>query len=161
MNYIQDSVEDWTVALDDAVAEIFQNMLQLSCTPTPQTPTACADISAIITFSGDFESQCVVQFAIPSAQQLTSAFLGFSKPDHEQAIMADAVGELCNMVAGGWKKRLGCPAWCANISVPAIASHPQSTPPQIESAAVRRAYIFDGADFVVSLTTPREPNHAS
>jgi chemotaxis protein CheX len=159
MNPIENSVEDWTVALDDAVSDVFQSMLQMSCTPSLHAPSVCADICATITFSGHLESHCIVQFAAPSAQQLTSAFLGFSEPDHEQAIMADAVGELCNMVAGGWKKRLGCPSWCANLSVPAIASHPESGSCHASTPAVLRVYTFDGAAFVVSLTAPHEPSH--
>jgi chemotaxis protein CheX len=160
MNPTEELLEGWTVALDDAVAEVFESMLQRSCAPTQRASSARADICATITFSGHLESLCVVQFDTPSAQQLTSAFLGSSEPKHEQAILADSVGELCNMVAGGWKKRLGCPPWCADLSVPAIALHPESGPPQVYTAAIRRVYLFDDADFVVSLTTPREPDHS-
>ncbi len=64
-------------------------------------------------------------------------------------MVGDAVGELCNMIAGGWKKRIGAEA---NLSVPTIRRAPNCTP-QSFASCMRRVYSFDNSTFVVILTT--------
>ena len=46
MNPTEELLEGWTVALDDAVAEVFESMLQRSCAPTQRASSARADIGA-------------------------------------------------------------------------------------------------------------------
>jgi len=65
-------------------------------------------IAAKILLSGAIEAQCLVEFPQATAKKLTDAFLG-SQDDWEDALIEDAIGELCNMIAGGWKSALGPP----------------------------------------------------
>jgi chemotaxis protein CheX len=131
-------------------------MLARNCAATHEPPEIRADISARITFSGTLQAQCAVEFPASSARRMTTAFLG----SDDDAMIGDAVGELCNMIAGGWKTRLGPPAWGADLSVPTVFREPARDPSDqpdhgklfAHKVMVRRAYTFDDSSFVVSLS---------
>jgi chemotaxis protein CheX len=140
--------------MDDAVEEVFLRMLERPCTVTGERLAIPPDISARINFSGALEAHCIVEFPSTSAQRLTLALLGDTDAHWDDAVIADAVGEFCNMVAGGWKQRLGPHAWQANLSVPSISRSPDRTAPAVGATTLRRAYAFDDSPFLVSLTLP-------
>jgi chemotaxis protein CheX len=127
-------------------------MLDQSCAATPEASAICADISARIDFSAPFEAKCVLEFPTASAQRLAGAFLGSSDADWDLGMVEDTVGELCNMIAGGWKKRLGVPAWGADLSVPHISRGPDLDAANDADNRIRRTYAFDALPFAVSLT---------
>jgi chemotaxis protein CheX len=137
--------------MDDAVAEVFERMLNRSCVSTQEFPAGDVLILARITFSGAVEAQCVLGFPSPSAQILTCAFLGPGEVDWDDFMVADTVGELCNMIAGGWKKRLGPSAWGADLSVPYTSLGSSLDEPDFGIIRLRRAYVFDDSPFVMSL----------
>jgi chemotaxis protein CheX len=141
--------------MDQAVEEVFERMLERSCRPVGQPSARAADSCARISFSGSIEAQCVVEFTAASAQLLTGAFLGSGPGEWDATMIADAVGELCNMIAGGWKKRLGAPGWEATISVPCISLTPVNCAPESCRNCMRRAYTFDNSPFVVTLITQK------
>jgi chemotaxis protein CheX len=159
--------EEWIRQMDSAVAEVFHSMLAQDCAAVDGGCPTCVDISASITFSGAFAAQCALEFPASSARRLTCAFLG-PGAGWDDTMIADAVGELCNMIAGGWKTRLGASAWQADLSVPLIqrpvklAAHPASPPvpgsapadcnqPQSGATCLHRTYAFDQYPFVVCL----------
>jgi chemotaxis protein CheX len=134
--------------MDEAVADVFECMLQRSCRPASQPSAIAADIVVCITFSGALEAQCAVEFPSASAQQLARALLG--PGDWDADMLADAVGELCNMIAGGWKRRLGPPGCEAILSVPFISR--DAGPLAAHNACIRRTYAFDNSQFVVTVS---------
>ena len=64
-------------------------------------------------------------------------------------MVIDAVGELCNMIAGGWKRRLGPQAEGLILSLPLPCAEPDYTEPA--KSQIRRAYAFDDSRFIVNL----------
>jgi chemotaxis protein CheX len=140
--------------MDDAVEEVFHRMLERSCAAIGDAFAIRPDISAKISLSGALEAQCVVEFPATSALCLTLAFLGDGEADWDDAMIADAVGEFCNMIAGGWKQRLGPQAWPADLSVPSIYRGPDLTTAAAGATTHHRAYVFDDSPFLVSLTLP-------
>lgn len=139
--------------MDEAVEDVFQRMLNRSCRPTTEPFTVPQDHCARIRLSGALEAQCSVEFPAASARKLTAAFLGSDTCESDDTMVDDAVGELCNMIAGGWKMRLGTPGWEADLSVPSISRTPAPGTPETCRACMRRAYAFDNSPFVVTLTT--------
>ena len=63
----------------------------------------------------------------------------------------DAVGELCNMIAGGWKSRLGAPASVCHISVPAVTRSTAREGLHNDPPTTRRFYVFNGSVLEVAL----------
>jgi chemotaxis protein CheX len=138
----------WIAHLDDAVGEVFELMLRQRCALVDETTAAARWISAKIVFSGTLEGQCVVQVSGAGADRLADALLG-AEGDWDDEMIDDAVGELCNMIAGGWKSRLDAPASVCTLSMPSVSRGPaQNT---LEHCAARRSYGFDGAVVEVTL----------
>jgi len=86
-------------------------------------PQPTYDISGIVGFSGEVAGSVVVSFLKDTAIELVAAFSGEKlQPDHED--FADAIGELCNMIAGNAKKNFGLKA---QISIPSVIIGPGHT----------------------------------
>ena len=142
--------------IDDIVADVFHILLQQSCDVVGDA-AAGIDISAMVLLSGSIEAQCLVEFPQATAKKLTDAFLGCENT-WENALIEDAVGELCNMIAGGWKNKLGAAASASGLSVPAISRSrgPGCNPLNGCHLKMRKAYAFDNSPFTVTLAI-RQP----
>lgn len=74
------------------------------------------DVSGIVGFSGDVAGNVVISFKEQTASRVVEAFCGspleVGTPD-----FSDAIGELCNMIAGNAKKDFGLNA---NIGIPSV-----------------------------------------
>ncbi|MFG0292414.1 MAG: chemotaxis protein CheX [Phycisphaerales bacterium JB065] len=86
---------------------IFETMLQMGIEigePAVKADKAPShDISGIIGFSGDVGGSVVLSFPFPTAQRIVSVFTGMEMDAEATEDIADAVGELVNMIAGGAK----------------------------------------------------------
>lgn len=150
----RDCAQDQRVwQIDDIVADVFHMLMQQSCDVVGDAAATGIDISAKVLLSGSIEAQCLVEFPSATAKKLTDAFLG-SEDKWEDAMIEDAVGELCNMIAGGWKIKLGATASASGLSVPAISRSRGSDRNTLNrcSLGMRRTYAFDNSPFTVSLT---------
>jgi chemotaxis protein CheX len=133
---------DWIHRLDSAVSEVFEMMLARSCAPTENCSSVDHPISARILFSGEIRGECVL-FASRSVAQVTAEALLGSVSAPDDPMVEDAVGELCNMIAGGWKSKLGSgEAGCA-ISPPTISTDEAIEANLNPDAGFRRFYRFE------------------
>jgi len=142
--------------IDDAVAGVFEIMLRQRCVPVDRPSSVIASLSdrnieAKIAFSGTLAGQCAVRASIATASLLTSALLG-AEGNWDNAMIDDAMGELCNMIAGGWKSALDASGAMCHISVPTVSrSYPTQTPHDT-AITTRRFYSFNGSPLEVALT---------
>ena len=131
--------EELISRLDSAVSEVFQTMLERSCAPVASQHAAGEHITAQIQFSGAIDGLCVV-YATPQVAQLTAEALLGPVSDPHDPMVDDAIGELCNMIAGGWKSKLDISSRLAlSLSPPS----PAQIPPDSKT-----------------LSTPRQPSTA-
>jgi chemotaxis protein CheX len=140
---------EWIARLDSAVSEVFEMMLARDCLPAERSGSISPCISARILFSGAICGECVL-FASESVAQVTAnALLGqTSAPGDPMTV--DAIGELCNMIAGGWKSKLGSDeAGCA-ISPPSVSIHNSGIEVSSE-CGFQRFYSFEGNVFGVHM----------
>lgn len=122
--------------IDETVAEVYGMMLGLetSVVPEPkQVDVAGEWRTAIVGFSGALRGCCEVRMNSMAARTVTSAMLGAPLVDEKDPSIGDAVGEICNMIAGGWKNRI---------------------PPLASACALSPPTIICGRDYVVKLGTP-------
>jgi chemotaxis protein CheX len=138
-----DASERWRGLMDETVLEVFAAMLGCECVPA-QVTVAPDNTTARIRFSGALVGECLLIFADIDAVKLAEMFLGGAADD---VMAADAMGELCNVLAGGWKRRLRPPASGAGLSVPSVGRGKSDSPSDL-----RQSYGFDGAQFAVQLT---------
>jgi chemotaxis protein CheX len=124
MNFISSENAD---RADSTVKEIFDMMFGLDIRPVDLLPedqdqTEPDERTAIVGFSGSLRGSCQLRISRIAAQSIASAMLGGPPTDVSDESLNDALGELCNMLAGGWKN--GIPdlsARCA-LSSPTIIS---------------------------------------
>lgn len=77
--------------------------------------------SAIVGFSGPMRGSCQVRIGSLAARSVASAMLGGTPVEEDDDSIDDALGELCNMIAGAWKN--GVPAFSAcTLSPPTVVS---------------------------------------
>ena len=121
--------------LDDAVSEVFDLMLSFPCTPALPSASRPPGFTASVQFSGSLTGSCAVHLDVASANLLTTHLTG-QPPEPDSPLLADIVGELCNMIAGSWKSRLAPPLASCHLSPPTIAA-------TVSPALYNRAYQFD------------------
>ena len=104
------NVQDEAVTrLDSAVSEVFETMLERSCDPLEgEVDTVEGRIVARIQFTGAVDGECLLYASQATASVTAEALLGTPSEPHDPMV-DDAIGELCNMIAGGWKSKLASP----------------------------------------------------
>lgn len=138
--------------LDGSVEEVFATMLGLECRRQNAVGQRGPErVTAIVGFGGLLSGACVFscpsQVAIKIAAQMTD--MEFAEVDDT---VKDAMGEICNMVAGAWKGKVPeLAAHCA-LSVPTVITgrdyilHVQSPEFQLQ-----HGYRFDDSLFSVTI----------
>src|ERR1700721_2901138 len=112
--------DDAVHRLDSAVSEVFETMLERSCDPMEgDVDTVEGKIVARIQFTGTVDGECLLYASQATASVTAEALLGTPSEPHDPMV-DDAIGELCNMIAGGGKSKLASPAWNCSISTPGV-----------------------------------------
>ena len=133
--------------LDDAVAEVFELMLSRSCIPAQCGRAAVPGVIALVHFSGALTGACTLHLDLASAGELAEQLTG-EPPQPDSELPADAVGELCNMIAGSWKSRLEPALATCQLSSPSF----QAAAAPAEHATVTRTYHFAPHCLTLQLT---------
>lgn len=79
-----------------------------------------ADMSGIIGFAGDMKGSVILCFPQDLASKIYQSLTGEAPPPDDIHPVADAVGELANMVAGGAKGPLSEMGLNIQISIPSV-----------------------------------------
>lgn len=134
---------------DAIVIEIFKLMFGLDihsiddCGPAPPI-SAQDERTAIVGFSGSLRGSCQIRISTSAARSIAAAMLGGAPIGEDDDSVNDALGELCNMLAGGWKNGVqGLSSECA-LSPPTVISgcdyKVHMTKPSVR---LSRSYRFD------------------
>ncbi len=137
--------------LDTAIADVFENMMGMTCLPLEQQLQQEQGMTVAICFSGLFQGGCTLYLSQSAALATTEALLGESSCDPYDPMIDDAVGELCNMIVGRWKSRLGSDQAAAKLSVPVTSREHSSTHNQEWNEGLTRSYRFQDKTFSIFL----------
>jgi chemotaxis protein CheX len=116
--------QDNLLRMDETVKEVFGTMLGMEVAafsrhPLPEeTPDTHGEHTAVIGFEGAICGHCEINLSRRASAAIASAMLGGIDIDKESDAICDAIGELCNMLAGGWKDRLPNLSADCHISIP-------------------------------------------
>lgn len=89
--------------LDRATDEVFSTMMGVHSPPTEESGAADrGTISAVIGLAGAMSGSLVLHATSAAARRMAERMTGI-EPEEEDALVRDAVGEVCNMIAGAWK----------------------------------------------------------
>jgi chemotaxis protein CheX len=113
--------ENWQPVLELAVEEVFEIMLGSRVMPASRSEhKSSGDYTAMIGLAGSLCGVLTVCCGTQTAKQLAKSMLGDIVTSEDQ--VADALGEICNMVAGNFKNKLtGMDGRCL-LSVPTVIS---------------------------------------
>lgn len=95
----------WPTVLETASIEVFEMMAGVNLSPVSfpiQQPEG--DITAMVGLAGALCAIISIRCSLPVASTLASLMLGSEAPSERSAV-SDALGELCNMVAGNFKAK--------------------------------------------------------
>jgi chemotaxis protein CheX len=110
--------------LDSSVREVFETMLDWRCHREPALPQAVGSpvsesVTAVVGFGGLLSGACIFRVNAMAALRMAARLTGteFAEVD---ATVQDAIGEICNMLAGSWKRRIPELVAHCGLSVPAV-----------------------------------------
>ncbi|HTV04981.1 MAG TPA: chemotaxis protein CheX [Acidobacteriaceae bacterium] len=144
--------EAYGAAMDEAVDEVFRLMMGVNCEAMEDSPIDEPEtISAVIGLAGAMSGTCVLRSGEGTAARMAAALTGIELTSLDDTVK-DAVGEICNMVAGAWKGKLPALASGCMLSTPTVVtgtSYQLHT--QRPAFRVEHYYSFDGHNFSVTL----------
>lgn len=111
--------EDWLPVLELAIQEVFEIMLRCQVTTAAQSePRPKGEFTAIVGLAGALCGVLTICCDAKTASRIAQAMLGdvFESEDH----VADALGEICNMVTGNFKNKLAGTDERCMLSVPSV-----------------------------------------
>jgi chemotaxis protein CheX len=113
--------QNWLPLLERATQEVFEIMLGCQVTRAePSEHKAPGGFTAIVGLAGALCGVVTVCCGAKTACQIAKAMLGDTADSAGQAV--DALGEMCNMIAGNFKNKLtGTDERCM-LSVPSVIS---------------------------------------
>ena len=146
-----DSRETWTPLLEMATREVFELMLgcQLAVNSTAEQPTP--EVTAMVGLAGMLCGVLSVRCNGKAAALMTSKMLGVDL-DKVGPEVSDALGEVCNMVAGNFKNKIAGLAEGCMLSPPTVVTGSDySLHSLAESPGLEISLLFERMPIVISL----------
>ena len=138
--------------LDRAAGEVFSTMMCVDCTPVEECGGRERDtISAVIGLAGLISGSMVMQSGYPAALRIAEHLTGTASAGVD-ATVRDAIGEVCNMLAGTWKgldSRLS--SGCLLSTPTVVAGSNYELFSQRSSMRIERSYRFETMTFTVTI----------
>ena len=134
---------------DVVVIEIFGMMFGFDIKPieVPDSSLSSPELderTAIVGFSGPMRGSCQIRISSVAARSIASAMLGGAPIEEDDDSINDALGELCNMLAGGWKNSIPeLSSECALSPPTVISGHDYKVHIRKPSAKLSRTYHFN------------------
>jgi chemotaxis protein CheX len=118
--------ENWLPVLELAVEEVFAIMLNCKVHPVVKSEHQVnTEFTGMIGLAGALSGVLTVCCNAKTAHQIAKGMLGDAATSEEE--VADALGEICNMVAGNFKNKLAGTDERCMLSVPSVISGGQYT----------------------------------
>jgi chemotaxis protein CheX len=142
---------------DAAVIEIFTMMFGLEIQPVEAAlpdpgPPRPNEKTAVVGFSGAMRGSCQIRVIDDGAQSIASAMLGGVPVDSGDDSIGDALGELCNMLAGSWKNGVpGLGSDCTLSPPTVISGHDYKVHMARPSVVLSRTYQFENFNLYLKL----------
>lgn len=143
--------DEWGTLLEVAAGEVFQMMLASDLQPVPATKMQFAEVTAVIGLAGQLCGVFTLKCSSRAATLMTAAMLGLEPGEVDQQTW-DGVGEVCNMLAGNFKAKLGGVGDRCMLSVPTVVSGADySVRSLVDGARIERYFQFQEEAVRVSL----------
>jgi chemotaxis protein CheX len=138
--------ETWPPMLELAAREVFEIMLGSKLESAPDLPELPAECTSMVGLAGQLCGVMTLRSSAGAANLMASKMLGVAISEVDQQ-MWDAIGEVCNMVAGNFKNKLTAVSEHCALSVPTV----------ITGGDYRFRSLADGESFQVSVLFEGHP----
>jgi chemotaxis protein CheX len=143
--------EDWLPLLDLATREVFNLMLGCQLTVSPSPEEATLDVTAMVGLAGKLCGVLSLRCDGKSAALMASKMLGLEL-DKIGPDTSDALGEVCNMIAGNFKNKISGLSEGCMLSVPTVITGADySLHSQADSPGLEVKLQFEGMPIMASL----------
>lgn len=143
--------ECWLPTLQLALQEVFELMLGCSLEPSAEpADEEGLDITSMVGLAGQICGILTVRCSAKSAAQMASRMLGVDAEKAGPEIW-DAVGEICNMVAGNFKNKINGLSDGCMLSVPTVITGADYNIHSMVNDNLHTTLLFEGQPVVVSL----------
>ena len=150
--------------MDETVYEVFRVQLgidQIVCSQSEmleQSADRRHEQTALIGFAGIISGLCEIRLSVPASIVIACAMLPGTPIDESSDLICDAIGELCNLLAGGWKNRLPELGANCSLTIPTVIAGDLYQVHRPANVLVnRRSYTF-GGDHQLLLTLVYDPS---
>jgi chemotaxis protein CheX len=143
--------EEWGPLMKVAAREVFELMLGSTLTTQETVAEGGLSITSMVGLAGKLCGVMSVRCGPEAAMKMTSRMLGVDV-NHAGPEMSDALGEVCNMVAGNFKNKISSLGDGCMLSVPTvIIGSDYSVRSLADSPAVQVSFLFENLPIVISL----------
>ena len=112
----------WAPLLEAATRDVFHIMLGTQLEPpVPSDPPLVADLTSMVGLAGDLCGVISFHCRAESASLMASKMLGMEISGFDDTVR-DAIGEICNVVAGNFKAKVAGLVNECMLSVPSVIS---------------------------------------
>jgi chemotaxis protein CheX len=139
--------------LDASVEEVFELMMNVKCRRAESEIAVLHDesVTAVVGFGGLLSGACVFKLSNETALTLAARMTGIEFTEVDDTVK-DAIGEVCNMLAGSWKGRVPELAANCGLSVPAvITGRDYNLHVQAPEFRLHHVYVFGIDSFAVTI----------
>jgi chemotaxis protein CheX len=143
--------ENWIALLDVAVREVFELMLGCHLTEWSPEHDAVLDLTAMVGLAGQMCGLLSLRCDQKSAALMASKMLGL-EPETVGPEMADALGEVCNMIAGNFKNKISGMGNGCMLSVPTVITGTDyNVYSNADSPGLEVRLLFENEPVIISL----------
>ena len=138
-------------SLDSSVEEVFRLMLGAECRRDGALAREPESVTAVVGFGGALSGACVLLCGGGAALKIAARMTGMEFAELDDTVK-DAMGEVCNMLAGSWKGKVPELAANCGLSVPAvITGRDYNLHVQAPEFQLNHIYRFDDVSFAVTI----------
>lgn len=143
--------ERWLPTLQLAMQEVFDLMLASPLeVPRQPPPEEGLDITSMVGLAGQLRGVLTVRCSTKTSGRMASRMLGVEAENAGQELW-DAVGEICNMVAGNFKNKIAGLGDGCMLSVPTVITGPEYSLHSMVNDEIRTVLLFEGEPVVLTL----------
>jgi len=144
--------ENWLPILELAVEEVFEIMLGCRIKPADKDqPVANQEFTAMVGLAGELCGIITFSCMRATAREVAIRMLGPEIADSPEQT-SDALGEICNMIAGNFKNKLSGTDGKCMLSVPTVIEGAEySFRSMAEGESIETVMIFEGSPISVNL----------
>jgi chemotaxis protein CheX len=143
-------VEFWPTTLQQAVQEVFSTMVGTQVgVAADQKLRPGRQVAGVIGIGGAFTAVLSLRCSEVSAGKIAAQMLGVP-PAEALAQSSDAIGEICNMVAGHFKAKVGHEATCM-LSLPSVITGTNYSVHSAHNSEIQLPFLYEGEALLVLL----------